>query len=177
MSESFKESVHIVERSNKVVAMTFSASPGVRLVAIGHCYDCYNCYGSYMVTPAVWDTAVPNYKELRTLLKSTFPGHTQFELCLGCLETRLGRKLTLDDFIAVPANDGIRFGYAIGAASLSVPALAEVVDGSEDDLPLIRYLVEALNCLDSATNRQGNRRQASSLLRAGLVSWQKGRVK
>jgi hypothetical protein len=53
--------------------------------------DILEIYESYMVRNAVWQAAgmAPNGGRL----------------CVGCLEQRLGRRLTDADFTAVPAND------------------------------------------------------------------------
>jgi hypothetical protein len=43
----------------------------------------------YMVKNEIWDTVGPGW------------GY----LCVGCLESRMGRKLNADDFIDAPVND------------------------------------------------------------------------
>ena len=56
------------------------------------CVDCgYNTIGDeyYMVHDEVWQAA----------------GMDEGMLCVGCLETRLGRMLGADDFPRVPVND------------------------------------------------------------------------
>lgn len=35
-------------------------------------------------------------------------------ICIPCFETRVGRKLTIQDFKPVPMNDPIFFGYLLG---------------------------------------------------------------
>jgi hypothetical protein len=35
-------------------------------------------------------------------------------LHLKCVEKRIGRKLTLEDFSNFPVNEGIRFGFSLG---------------------------------------------------------------
>ena len=52
----------------------------------------------YMVHPHVWAQAMPTPEGL---------------LHLNCLEIRLGRPLTVDDFTAAPGNEPLRFGYAM----------------------------------------------------------------
>ncbi|MEU6208193.1 hypothetical protein ABZ814_31990 [Micromonospora musae] len=55
----------------------------------------------YMVLPAIWRTAV---------LAGLLPGLDQLGkppiryLCVGCLEARIGRRLTAADFTDVPVN-------------------------------------------------------------------------
>jgi hypothetical protein len=49
-----------------------------------------------MVTDEVWETAHPEKRGM---------------LCIGCLEDRLGRQLTSDDFTDAPINQGY-FGYS-----------------------------------------------------------------
>ena len=50
----------------------------------------------YMVTDEVWLTAWPDKRGM---------------LCIGCLEDRLGRQLTSDDFTDAQINQGY-FGYS-----------------------------------------------------------------
>lgn len=68
--------------------------PGCR----GECYgfDCLACGSStlhlneyYMVTDEVWEIANPDKRGM---------------LCIGCLEDRVGRLLTKDDFTDAPVN-------------------------------------------------------------------------
>ena len=71
----------------------------------GSCYgfDCSQCGSNtlhineyYMVTDEVWNAAWPTGRGM---------------LCIGCLEDRLGRQLTSDDFTDAPINQGV-FGYS-----------------------------------------------------------------
>jgi len=71
----------------------------------GSCYgfDCAACSVNtlhikeyYMVTDEVWNAAWPTGRGM---------------LCIGCLEDRLGRQLTSDDFTDAPINQGY-FGYS-----------------------------------------------------------------
>lgn len=63
--------------------------------SVWHCLDCgastaedgLNEY--YMVQAAVWHAANPGRKGM---------------LCIGCLEARLGRRLTPEDFTSAPIN-------------------------------------------------------------------------
>jgi hypothetical protein len=50
----------------------------------------------YMLTDEVWNAAWPTGRGM---------------LCIGCLEDRLGRQLTSDDFTDAPINQGY-FGYS-----------------------------------------------------------------
>lgn len=56
----------------------------------GECTQCLDEY--YMVEDEVWSLA-------------TDPKEKPKLLCIGCLESRLGRLLTKDDFSAVPLNE------------------------------------------------------------------------
>jgi hypothetical protein len=59
------------------------------------CEICTNCiYEYYMVTDDVWSQAHPKSRGM---------------LCLGCLENRLGRKLTGEDFPILPVNSSDLF--------------------------------------------------------------------
>lgn len=59
------------------------------------CYDCgvdtVRIKEYYMIQFELWETAIPADIQHR-------------ELCLGCLETRLGRQLVSTDFIEAPVN-------------------------------------------------------------------------
>ncbi len=44
---------------------------------------------------------------------SVMPDHTG-DLHFACLEKKLGRLLTIDDFPNCPANNTIRFGFKLG---------------------------------------------------------------
>lgn len=65
---------------------------------------CAHCGGEvrelYMVEDAVWLTAMPDRK-----------GHLHF----GCLERRIGRLLTQDDFYDAAVNSAIYFGMRLAA--------------------------------------------------------------
>jgi YD repeat-containing protein len=67
-----------------------------RMIAAFKCNDCglnvIRAGEYYMVSPQIWDDRL----------------HLEWNdsLCIGCLESRLGRKLTTLDFIAVPQNPG-----------------------------------------------------------------------
>lgn len=71
------------------------------------CMACGLSWDNYMVRHSVWQSAFlrefPQIHETRYLP----PG----KLCLGCLEDRLGRPLTEDDFPPLPCNRGILFGF------------------------------------------------------------------
>lgn len=56
------------------------------------CTQCTNCMSEYyMVTDELWAVAT----------EDTFP---DIMLCIGCLENRLGGRLTADDFSGAPLN-------------------------------------------------------------------------
>jgi len=69
----------------------FDCNPlDIRVFACIDCAACTNCNGEYyMVHDEVWLEANPKDKGM---------------LCVGCLESRLGRLLTKDDFIDAPVN-------------------------------------------------------------------------
>lgn len=73
-------------------------------------YGCMECrrIDLYMVRDEVWMTAVPNYFRLRPSRRRE---DLLTNLCLRCLEKRLGRPLTLQDFTDTEVNDPIRFGW------------------------------------------------------------------
>jgi hypothetical protein len=74
---------------------TLFVSPSQR-IAFSICADCpRSMWGEWYVTKrAVWEKAWPG-----TSLKSAFaPMPWKHFLCIGCLERRLKRKLTCDDF-------------------------------------------------------------------------------
>lgn len=85
------------------------------------CYDCRRPAGSYMVHRAVWDRAWPEYRELKRSLVTKYRGTPEWfrahlELCLGCLEKRLGRPLSVEDFdLKLPINDGVFTGIRIAS--------------------------------------------------------------
>jgi hypothetical protein len=79
------------------------------------CYDCGAWDDQYMVHKAVWDIAWPNYREDKVAaLSLAFDTKEDWRrhllLCFQCLEKRLDRPLTLDDFTLVPINSSIFFG-------------------------------------------------------------------
>ncbi len=62
------------------------------------CNDCEVTYPDpYMVHNRIWNEVVGE--------------RVRCFLCLKCLETRLGRRLVIQDFTPAPINDGIRFGF------------------------------------------------------------------
>lgn len=86
------------------------------------CYDCKRHCGSFMVKDAVWRTAWPEYAAKKRALRQKYDGTPEYfraslQLCLHCLQKRLGRKLVPDDFdLTVPLNDLIVLGMEMGAA-------------------------------------------------------------
>lgn len=78
-----------------------------------HCFDCRGASASYMVRNEVWLKAWPDYENVKRNLKMVFSGtpFTHLELCISCLEKRLGRNLNADDFdLNLPINHGIALG-------------------------------------------------------------------
>lgn len=69
-----------------------------------NCHDCCSVYATYMAREKVWHAAIEHSPDKRAIRY----------LCLHCLERRLGRPLTIDDFTSAPINDGIRLGHALG---------------------------------------------------------------
>lgn len=84
---------------------------------MGECYDCTSTQDWYMLRDEVWNQAWPeDYSKLRTRLTLENQGKRVFIcLCYDCLEKRLGRSLTIDDFdLGLPINSGIRMGFKLG---------------------------------------------------------------
>lgn len=75
------------------------------------CVDCNQPDSMYMVRGTVWHTAFPNYEQVRRqrVQEGLFTC-----LCIPCLERRLGRALTIEDFKPVPINQAIFTGYMMG---------------------------------------------------------------
>lgn len=64
-----------------------------RIFGCMDCGVCTNCNGEYyMVHDEVWYSAITAMDK-------------RHMLCIGCLEQRLGRLLTKDDFIDAPVNE------------------------------------------------------------------------
>ena len=82
----------------------------------GECYDCRHQSPMYMVRNPVWTAAWPEYRKLRSGLKAEHPDkEVHLLLCFPCLEYRLKRKLTIDDFdLNIAINHGILKGFEIG---------------------------------------------------------------
>lgn len=66
----------------------------VRYFALVRCVDCD------------WDTSDEDYMVTDEVWQATGLGHHDGSLCIGCLEKRIGRRLTWLDFTAVPVNMG-----------------------------------------------------------------------
>jgi hypothetical protein len=70
-----------------------------------NCFECGRpCYDWYMVRNHVWAQVAPGAKRRGVLHFS-------------CLEKRLGRLLTEDDFTRMPINQSVFIGIRIGRAS------------------------------------------------------------
>lgn len=65
----------------------------------------------YMVTQDVWAEAGMDPDHIPDDDAWTGPDHHY--LCIGCLEARLGRQLTAEDFTSVPVNT-LAFGWKTG---------------------------------------------------------------
>lgn len=63
------------------------------------CMDCSGFPDDYMVQATTWAQASKTYR-----------GH----LCLACLETRIGRPLTIEDFAPVIINAPVFRGFLMG---------------------------------------------------------------
>lgn len=76
------------------------------------CLDCHTFKTPwYIVRDSIWKEAIPNYNEIK---KSNPPEHP-IELCFDCLEKRLGRQLTIDDFdLTKNINTSLLFGFMMG---------------------------------------------------------------
>lgn len=87
------------------------------------CFDCLKHCCGYMVTPAVWKKAWPKQDvHQQVLMFKTKVRSISYEphciLCFRCLQQRLARKLKIEDFLALPINEGIFLGFEIGKASI-----------------------------------------------------------
>jgi hypothetical protein len=71
------------------------------------CYDCREKAPYYMLLDAIWIQAWPDYKLVErrrdTVARAT-GSRPCLELCFPCVERRLGRTLTQDDFADAPVN-------------------------------------------------------------------------
>lgn len=65
----------------------------------GPCLDCNGTNEPYMLTKELWSSI-------------TTPIERRAFLCLKCVESRLNRKLTVNDLNTAPINDGI-FGFNV----------------------------------------------------------------
>lgn len=90
----------------------FGVSPP-RVTNTRNCADCgidtHTINEWYMVTDAVWETAWVG-RRLPCPPHHWLPGLEI--LCIGCLEQRIGRTLTSDDFLDAPVNDPAKFGIS-----------------------------------------------------------------
>jgi hypothetical protein len=60
------------------------------------------------VVNEVWDTACPDDQVVRwTAPTGEQLGQGLFVVCVGCLERRLGRRLTREDLVAAPGDDAL----------------------------------------------------------------------
>ncbi len=80
------------------------------------CVDC-GAEDRYMLVDAVWRKAFPDYHEVRRRRLEEDP--TVFtNLCMMCVEKRLGRTLTINDFVEYPINKNIFWGYRLAMDKL-----------------------------------------------------------
>lgn len=97
-----------------------------------HCHDCKRPCGSYMVKDAVWKQAWPEYAAKRQALVQKYKGTSEFfranlNLCLGCLQKKLGRKLQKEDFdLTLPINNLLLVGMELGAQVMAENYSGEV---------------------------------------------------
>jgi len=91
-----------------------------------HCFDCDSRDAFlYFVHDDIWAQAWPDYQEEKAKaverngkylivngVKRSHPMNCLC-LCIPCLEKRLGRPLTLNDFDDSSANDPVRFGFSL----------------------------------------------------------------
>lgn len=84
------------------------------------CFDCGHPFVDYYVRDEIWLQAWPDYQEAKAEAIRQYSGteHDRLKhltLCFTCLERRLGRVLSPDDFnLSLPANAGIRLGIGMG---------------------------------------------------------------
>jgi hypothetical protein len=71
-----------------------------------NCHDCRGLHHDYMVKRPIWALAVP-------------PKLTHIKICLHCLQQRLGRQLTPNDFdFTIVINKDLLFGCTMGQLAL-----------------------------------------------------------
>ena len=70
----------------------------------------------YMVQPKLWASAgmksIRIWQNDKIVCVPCKPGAPHAFLCIGCLETRVGRRLTRADFINAPVNDPAFFPHS-----------------------------------------------------------------
>jgi hypothetical protein len=106
-TEHLKCSAEKLTGSSPVSGTRLSRTSRPPRVMIG-CFDCRKAHSNYMVKECIWNLAFPDYCKARIIHSDIF-----IDLCFECLQRRLGRDLTMDDFTSAPVNDGIRLGYII----------------------------------------------------------------
>jgi len=121
-----------------------------------HCFDCDSNTTLYSVHDHVWLKAWPDYQEDKARVVTRYGEYIvdAYEgtkrhpmnclcLCFDCLEKRLGRPLTIDDFDGTRANDGIRFGHSLAQINRGRPLKVIPLE----DLPKAAYKILLLhNC-------------------------------
>ena len=72
----------------------------------------------FQVKDPIWFKAWPFFvcyvSETKQRAKERGLLKPSFWLCFKCLENRLGRKLTIEDFSDALGNEALRFGYNLG---------------------------------------------------------------
>lgn len=102
----------------------------------GHCSDCDAFHPIYMVHDTIWHAAWPEFKELWGQLqqkkKELQIRGAALNLCIGCLERRIGGLLTIEDFTHAPANANIHLGYrmALHAKNTTDPGIRATEDST-----------------------------------------------
>jgi hypothetical protein len=94
-----------------------------RLERVSNYHEHHNCYDCktiklpyYQLKDPIWLEAFPEYKEVKN--KSV---NIPIELCFNCLQSRLERDLTINDFdLTLPINFGIGLGYGIGVVDINI---------------------------------------------------------
>ena len=80
------------------------------------CIDC-GADEQYMLVTGVWLEAFPDYK---TVFVERRKAGLHTCLCMECVESRLGRKLVIEDFVDAPINRKIFFGFRLGLKRNSI---------------------------------------------------------
>lgn len=78
------------------------------------CHDCGGKNHPYMLKNKLWKQYVPDGRnrnsKIECVNKQIVHVGSGFFICLSCIEVRMGRRLTMDDFSDFPINLGC-FGF------------------------------------------------------------------